>query len=111
VEYVGGGRGRLIGLGILAPRICAFVTAYFVPDMLMSPTSEKTLSNRTSSKKYYEKYVFYTLQSAKNALICPRNKEKEREKARLRMAALRNNTRMAVNPVKYRFSSKKLFEQ
>ena len=57
------------------------------------------------------KSTFYTLQQAKNALIHPRNKEKEREKARLHMVALRNNTRMAANPVKNRFPIKKLFEQ
>jgi len=59
----------------------------------MGPVSEKTLSNRIPSKKHYEEYVFHILQLAKNALIGSRNKEKEREKARLRMAALRSNAR------------------
>lgn len=77
----------------------------------MSPISEKTLSNRTSSRKYYEKYVFHALQCAKNTLIRPRNKEKEREKARLRMAALRSNARMAVSPVDKRFPIQMLFER
>ena len=91
---------------------CAFVTTYFaLVHSGMSPISEKTLSNRTSSRKYYEKYVFHALQCAKNTLIRPRNKEKEREKARLRMAALRSNARMAVSPVDKRFPIQMLFER
>jgi hypothetical protein len=46
--------------------------------------------------------------------IRPRNKEKEQEKARLRMATLtRNNANSItpVNPIENRISSKKFYEQ